>query len=444
MQKELVILGAGESGVGAALLAKAKGMPVFVSDQGLIAPRFKAELEANHISYEEGGHSQSRVLQAAEVVKSPGIPDSAPLIKALEAAGIAVISDIELAGRYTRAHIIGITGSNGKTTTTLWLHHVLKGAGLDAVLSGNVGVSPCRELAQRDPALFVMELSSFQLDRMYHFRVNTAIITNITPDHLDRYNYQFGNYVQSKLRILQNQEAQDAFIWWQDDPALNEYLNKESTPACRLPFSVNRPAAAYVDGDQLVATLEHTTLKMPLQDLALQGRHNLFNAMAVAMAALEAGAPVDAIVEGLSSFKGVPHRLEHCGEVNGVLYINDSKATNVNSTWYALESMNRPVIWMAGGTDKGNQYDELFDLAAEKVKALICMGVDNEKLLKAFGGRIPMIESTDSMQAALSAARRIASPGDVVLLSPACASFDLFKNYEHRGDLFRQMVSEID
>lgn len=444
MQKELVILGAGESGVGAALLAKAKGIRVFVSDQGLIAPRFKAELEANQIPFEEGGHTQSRVLQAQEVVKSPGIPDAAPLIKALEAAGIAVISDIELAGRYTRAHIVGITGSNGKTTTTLWLHHVLKGAGLDAVLSGNVGVSPCRELAQRDPALFVMELSSFQLDRMYHFKVDTAIITNITPDHLDRYNYQFENYVQSKLRILQNQQPADAFIWWQDDPALNEFLRKESTPASRLSFSMNTPAAAYVEGDELVATLENTTLKMPLQKLALQGRHNLYNAMAVALAALKVGAPVDVIIEGLSTFKGVAHRLENCGEVNGVLYINDSKATNVNSTWYALESMIRPVIWIAGGTDKGNQYDELHELAAQKVKALICMGVDNEKLVKAFGGLVPEVKSTASMQAALSAARRIASPGDVVLLSPACASFDLFNNYEHRGDLFRQMVAETD
>jgi UDP-N-acetylmuramoylalanine--D-glutamate ligase len=444
MQKELVILGAGESGVGAALLAKAKGVPVFVSDQGLIAPRFKAELEASQIPFEEGGHTQSRVLQAGEVVKSPGIPDVAPLIQAIEAAGIAVISDIELAGRYTRAHIIGITGSNGKTTTTLWLHHVLKGAGLDAVLSGNVGVSPCREMAQRDPALFVMELSSFQLDRMYHFKVHTAIITNITPDHLDRYNYQFGNYVQSKLRILQNQDAQDAFIWWQEDPALNEFLKKESTPAGRLPFSMKAPAAAYVEGDQLVATLGNTSLKMPLQDLALQGRHNLYNAMAVALAALKVGAPVPSIMEGLSTFKGVAHRLEHCREVEGVLYINDSKATNVNSTWYALESMKRPVIWIAGGTDKGNQYDELHELAAQKVKALICMGVDNEKLMKAFSGLVPEVESTDSMQTALSEARRIASPGDVVLLSPACASFDLFKNYEHRGDLFRQMVAEID
>ncbi len=444
MQKELVILGAGESGVGAALLAKAKGVPVFVSDQGLIAPRFKAELEACQIPFEEGGHTQSRVLQAQEVVKSPGIPDSAPLIQAIEAAGIAVISDIELAGRYTQAHIIGITGSNGKTTTTLWLHHVLKGAGLDAVLSGNVGVSPCRELAQRDPALFVMELSSFQLDRMYHFKVDTAIITNITPDHLDRYNYQFEHYVQSKLRILQNQGAEDAFIWWQEDPALNKFLKSDSTPGRRLTFSMNAPAAAYVDGDQLVVTSGSTTLKMPVQDLALQGRHNLYNAMSVALAALEAGAPVDAIIEGLSTFKGVAHRLENCGEMNGVLYINDSKATNVNSTWYALESMNRPVIWIAGGTDKGNQYDELHELAAQKVKALICMGVDNAKLMKAFGGLVPVVESTASMQAALSAARRIASPGDVVLLSPACASFDLFKNYEHRGDLFRQMVSVID
>ncbi|GAO30994.1 UDP-N-acetylmuramoyl-L-alanine--D-glutamate ligase [Geofilum rubicundum] len=444
MQKELVILGAGESGVGAALLARAKGIPVFVSDNGPIAPRFKEELASGQIPFEEGGHTQSRVLQAGEVVKSPGIPDTAPLIQALEAAGIPVISDIELAGRYTRAHIIGITGSNGKTTTTLWLHHVLMGAGMDAVLSGNVGVSPCRELARRDPAIFVMELSSFQLDRMYQFKVDTAIITNITPDHLDRYHYQFENYVQAKLRILQNQDAKGAFIWWQEDPVLNEFLKPNITPARSLSFSKNRVAAAYVEGGQLVATSGANTLRMPVEDLALQGQHNLYNAMAVALAALTAGAPVEAIVDGLSSFKGVAHRLEHCGEVDGVLYINDSKATNVDSTWYALESMTRPVIWIAGGTDKGNEYEALHPLVTEKVKALICMGVDNEKLIKAFSGLVPEVESTASMEAALGAARRLASPGDVVLLSPACASFDLFKNYEHRGDLFRQMVSVTD
>ena len=444
MQKELVILGAGESGVGAALLAKAKGVRVFVSDKGLIAPHFKEELVAGQIPFEEGGHTQSRVLQAGEVVKSPGIPDSAPLIKALDAAGIAVISDIELAGRYTRAHIIGITGSNGKTTTALWLHHVLRGAGLDAVLSGNVGVSPCRELAQRDPAIFVIELSSFQLDRMYRFKVDTAIITNITPDHLDRYNYQFECYVRSKLRILQNQQEKDAFIWWQDDPALKEFLREGCTPGRRMPFSMGVPAAAFVEDDHLVATSGNKTIKMHMLDLALQGRHNLYNAMAVALAALDTGAPVNAIKEGLSTFTGVAHRLEPCGEVHGVLYINDSKATNVNSTWYALESMTRPVIWIAGGSDKGNQYDELNLLAAQKVKGLICMGLDNDKLINAFSGVVPVVESTASMQAALSAARSIASPGDVILLSPACASFDLFKNYEHRGDLFRQMVAEID
>jgi UDP-N-acetylmuramoylalanine--D-glutamate ligase len=443
MQKELVILGAGESGVGAALLARSKGIPVFVSDNGSIAPRFKKELADSQIPFEEGGHTQSRLLQAGEIVKSPGIPDNLPLIQMIEAAGIAVISDIELAGRYTRAHVIGITGSNGKTTTTMWLHHVLRGAGLDAILSGNVGVSPCRELARRDPAIFVMELSSFQLDRMYQFKVDTAIITNITPDHLDRYNYQFENYVQAKLRIMQNQDAKGAFIWWKDDPALKEFLKPNSTPARCLPFSMSGDAAAYVEEGQLVATSGAKTLKIAVENLALHGRHNLYNAMAVALAALEVGAPVEAILDGLTAFSGVAHRLENCGEAEGVLYINDSKATNVNSTWYALESMTRPVIWIAGGTDKGNQYGELHELAAAKVKALICMGMDNQKLVQSFSGLIPQVESTAGMQAALAAARRLASPGDVILLSPACASFDLFKNYEHRGDLFRQMVSEM-
>jgi len=443
MQKELVILGAGESGVGAALLAKSKDIPVFVSDSGTIAAHYKDELFNNNITFEEGSHNRDRILKAGEVIKSPGIPDSSPLIKDLESEAISVISDIEFAGRYTNAHIIGVTGSNGKTTTAMWLHHVLMGAGIDVVLSGNIGVSPCRILSQRDPSVFVMELSSFQLDRMYNFKVDTAIITNVTPDHLDRYDYEFNNYLHSKLRILQNQSKDDVFIWWKGDQAVNKALNAIQVEARCLPFSEDASSCAHIEEDYLVVNSSGKYLKLRLRDISLSGRHNLYNAMAVALASLEVGADVEAVIDGLSTFKGVKHRLESCREVEGVLYINDSKATNVNSTWYALESMNRPVIWIAGGTDKGNDYEELFSIAAKKVKALICLGLDNNKLIESFKSVIPVIKSTSSMKVALGTAQVLAHEGDVVLLSPACASFDLFKNYEHRGDMFRKMVEEI-
>lgn len=443
MQKELVILGAGESGVGAALLAKANSIAVFVSDKGLIAPRFKKELLDAGISFEEGQHSESRIMAASEVIKSPGIPDSATLIKALDAASIPVISDIEFALRYTKAHIIGITGSNGKTTTTLWLHHILQSAGFDAVLSGNVGVSPCRRLTQSDPAIFVMELSSFQLDRMYNSRINTAIITNITPDHLDRYNYRFEDYIEAKYRILSNQTEQDNCIWSADDPTLKQSFRGDRTAARSLPFALKAPAAAFVKGDILHVEVGNAVLDIPLDKIALKGRHNLYNAMALALAGLSLGVSPKVLIAGLSSFKGVEHRLEPCAELEGVLYINDSKATNVDSTWYALESMSRPVVWIAGGTDKGNDYSVLKEFAKQKVRALICMGVDNRKLIQSFEGVIPEVISTDSLDEALRAASNVAKKGDVVLLSPACASFDLFKNYEERGNLFRQKVMEM-
>lgn len=442
MQKEVVVLGAGESGVAAALLLKARGIPVFVSDRGLPSAYFLAELEQAGIPYEAGGHSRSRILAAAEVVKSPGIPDELPLISQLDAAGIPVISDIELAGRYSKAHVVGITGSNGKTTTTLWLQHVLQSAGVDAVLAGNVGVSPCRTLLQRDPAVFVTELSSFQLDRMYRFRVNTAVITNITPDHMDRYNHCFEDYVAAKYRILQNQTGEDAYLWCSDDAVLCAANEQFSTAARSLPFALGNTTPGRVEGDELVVENNGLVLRLPLSQLPLTGKHNLYNAMAVALAALELKVPVAQVVGGLTSFKGVPHRLEDCGEVDGVRYINDSKATNVNSVWYALESMTRPVVWIAGGTDKGNDYAELKELVAAKVHTLVCMGVDNRKLEKDFEAVVPRVLSTHSMEGALSAAREFARSGDAVLLSPACASFDLFRNYEHRGELFRAMVKK--
>lgn len=442
MQKEVVVLGAGESGVAAALLLKARGIPVFVSDRGLPSAYFLAELEQAGIPYEAGGHSRSRILAAAEVVKSPGIPDELPLISQLDAAGIPVISDIELAGRYSKAHVVGITGSNGKTTTTLWLQHVLQSAGVDAVLAGNVGVSPCRTLLQRDPAVFVTELSSFQLDRMYCYRVNTAVITNITPDHLDRYHHRFEEYVAAKYRILQNQTGEDAYLWCSDDAVLRAANEQFSTAARSLPFGSEDTTPGRVEGNELVVENNGLVLRLPLAQLPLKGKHNLYNAMAVALAALELKVPVAQVVGGLTSFKGVPHRLEDCGEVDGVRYINDSKATNVNSVWYALESMTRPVVWIAGGTDKGNDYAELKELVAAKVHTLVCMGVDNRKLEKDFEAVVPRVLSTHSMEGALSAAREFARSGDAVLLSPACASFDLFRNYEHRGELFRAMVKK--
>jgi len=442
MQKEVVVLGAGESGVAAALLLKARGIPVFVSDRGLPSAYFLAELEQAGIPYEAGGHSRSRILAAAEVVKSPGIPDELPLISQLDAAGIPVISDIELAGRYSKAHVVGITGSNGKTTTTLWLQHVLQSAGVDAVLAGNVGVSPCRTLLQRDPAVFVTELSSFQLDRMYRYRVNTAVITNITPDHLDRYHHRFEEYVAAKYRILQNQTGEDAYLWCSDDAVLRAANEQFSTAARSLPFGLEDTTPGRVEGNELVVENNGLVLRLPLAQLPLKGKHNLYNAMAVALAALELKVPVAQVVGGLTSFKGVPHRLEDCGEVDGVRYINDSKATNVNSVWYALESMTRPVVWIAGGTDKGNDYAELKELVAAKVHTLVCMGVDNRKLEKDFEAVVPRLLSTHSMEGALSAAREFARSGDAVLLSPACASFDLFRNYEHRGELFRAMVKK--
>lgn len=480
MQKELVILGAGESGVAAALLAKAKGIPVFVSDSSTIAERFRAELTAAVIAFEEGGHSRDRILAAAEVIKSPGIPDKVALIKDLDHAGIPVISDIEFAARYSKAHIVGITGSNGKTTTTLWTYHILKVAGIDATLSGNVGVSPCRQLADRDPAVFVMELSSFQLDRMYRTRVNTAVLTNITPDHLDRYDYKFENYINSKLRILQNQGEGDRFIWWTGDAVMKEHFRPELTPASKVPFSLGsveqgsavqsvevqdalthlglsngddcqlcckanggKTSSAIINGDSLHIEFEGKVLDVQLDKVALKGRHNLCNAMAASLAALSAGASPEAVAEGLASFEAVEHRLEPCGEVDGVLFINDSKATNTDSAWYALDSMTRPVVWIAGGTDKGNDYRVLEDLARSKVKALICMGVDNSKLIKAFEGVVSTVVSTASLDDAFRAAIENASSGDVVLLSPACASFDLFKNYEQRGKLFKEKVKEL-
>lgn len=444
MKKELIVLGAGESGTGAALLAKAKGFSVFVSDCGKIKPQYQAELEHAGVEFESGHHSKERILNAVEVVKSPGIPDHSPLIKELRQKNISVISEIEFAGRYSNAKMVGITGSNGKTTTAMWTYHLMKKSGLNVVLAGNVGNSMARELLDNDPDIFVLELSSFQLDGMQNFKCDTSIITNITPDHLDRYDYKFEKYVNAKFRILNNHTKDEVFIFNAHDKEIMERLKNMKYPGHRCPFAFDDVygEGACVDGDKLVFNTPRFHFSVPVEEVALPGKHNLSNAMAATMASLSMGASPEAVIEGLKDFSAVAHRLESVAEFNGVLFINDSKATNIDSTWYALESMERPVIWIAGGTDKGNDYSELEGLVIQKVKKLICLGVDNSKLIEAFGDKLPSVVEARSMQKAVDHAMDAARPGDVVLLSPACASFDLFDNYVHRGELFKEEVKK--
>lgn len=444
MEKEIVVLGAGESGTGAALLAKAKGLSVFVSDCGKIKPQFEAELESAHIEFESGGHSKERILLASEVIKSPGIPDHSPLVKALKENNIPVISEIEFAGRYSKARMVGITGSNGKTTTALWAYHLMKKSGLDVILAGNVGNSMARELLVHDPEIFVLELSSFQLDGMNQFKCHTSIITNITPDHLDRYDYKFENYVNAKFRILNNHTKGDVFVFNAHDKEIMKRLKEIKYPGHRCPFAFDDVygEGSCVDGDKIVINTPRYHFSMNVREVALPGKHNLSNAMAASLAALSMGASPEAVKEGLTDFPAVAHRLESVAEVNGVLFINDSKATNIDSTWYALESMEKPVIWIAGGTDKGNDYSVLEELAVQKVKKLICLGEDNTKLLEAFQKKLPSIVEAKSMHQAVELAIGAGRPGDVVLLSPACASFDLFDNYVHRGELFKEEVKK--
>jgi len=449
MSKRLVILGSGESGTGAALLAKAKGMDVFVSDSGAIRPDYKAELEAAGIRYEEGGHTTGEVLKADEIVKSPGIPEKNELVKKVRAAGIPIISEIELAGRYTDATTVCITGSNGKTTTTLLTHHILVKGGIDAGLAGNVGRSFARQVAASPKDCYVLELSSFQLDDMHDFRADIAILTNITPDHLDRYNYDFDLYANSKFRILQNQRPEDAFIFWAGDPEITKRLEKKTPVARRFAFATDRQqaaahghAAAYTEETHLIINIKEP-LTMSIQDLALQGKHNLLNSMAAGVAGRVLDLRKEVVRESLTHFENVEHRLEFVAKVNGITFVNDSKATNVNSTWYALECQTHPVIWIAGGVDKGNDYSELYPLIAGRVKALICLGTDNAKLRKAFEGRIEIITEVASAQDAVQTAYDLGYEGDVVMLSPACASFDLFKDFEDRGRQFKAAVKSL-
>ncbi len=444
--KKLVVLGAGESGVGAALLGIQKEWQVFVSDMGMIAPSFKKELEDAGIAYEEAGHTRELILSADKVVKSPGIPDAAELIVALRNQGVPVVSEIEFAGYYSAAKTICITGSNGKTTTTLLIHYLLQNAGVNVELAGNVGTSFARQVASGcEPEWYVIELSSFQLDGMVDFKADIAVLMNITPDHLDRYDYNMQNYVDSKFRIVQNQTADDVFIYCQDDEIIVNELRKRILQADLVPFTQSDvlKQGAYSTADELVINYNQESMGIALKDLSLKGRHNLYNSMAAGIVANVLKIRKRFIRDSLASFKGVEHRLERVAAVRNIEFINDSKATNVNSTWYALECMDKPVIWIAGGVDKGNDYNELKELAAEKVKVLICLGKDNTKLVESFKGTIPVIVETFSMQDAVDKAYQLGEKGDVVLLSPACASFDLFKNYMQRGDQFKECVRNL-
>lgn len=446
MNKKIVVLGGGESGVGAAILAKDKGMDVFLSDYGKIAPHYKQQLIDEGIAWEEGGHDESRILAADEVIKSPGIAPTAPIMVKIAERGIPVISEIEFAGRYTDAKMVCITGSNGKTTTTLLTYHILKNAGINVGLAGNVGRSLALQVAREHHDVYVIELSSFQLENMYEFKANIAVMLNITPDHLDRYDYKMQNYVNAKFRIIRNLTPEDAFIFWQDDPVIQAQLRQVTTEARMYPFSehLEKDVDAYIDADdELVLNTSHTSLKMPRNHLALHGLHNLYNSMAAGLSACLLDIRKEDIRRALEDFEGDEHRLEYVATVNGVRYINDSKATNVNSCWYALESMPKGVVLILGGKDKGNDYTEIEPLVKEKVKAIVCMGKDNAKLLDFFTGKVDAIYDTHSLQDAVDTCAAIAASGDTVLLSPCCASFDLFSSYEDRGRQFKDAVKRL-
>ncbi|MDD6210828.1 MAG: UDP-N-acetylmuramoyl-L-alanine--D-glutamate ligase [Bacteroidales bacterium] len=445
MKKRIVILGAGESGAGAAILAKKQGFEVFVSDLSAIKQFYKDLLDSYAIEWEEEQHTENKILNADEVIKSPGIPNKAPIIKKLKEKGTSIISEIEFAGRYTNAKMICITGSNGKTTTTLLTYHIFKHAGLNVGLAGNVGKSFALQVAEENFDYYVLELSSFQLDDMYSFKADIAILMNITPDHLDRYDYKMQNYVDAKFRILQNQTSDDVFVYMNDDPVIQAEIVKIQPKAELYPFAEKRSAGvrAYTeDGKIYISTLNGNFI-MEQDLLALTGTHNLYNSLAAGIAAKVSDISDEKIREALHDFKGVEHRLERVTRVKGVEYINDSKATNVNSCWYALQSMQTPVVLILGGTDKGNDYTEIEALVCEKVKAIICLGVDNTKLHSFFDGKVPQMTDALSMQEAVDKAYSLAEKGDTVLLSPCCASFDLFKSYEDRGTQFKECVRAL-
>jgi len=445
MKDRLVILGAGESGTGSAVLAAGHGFNVFVSDIGIIHPAYKKILEKNRIRYEEGTHTEREILAADEVIKSPGISQNTDIIKKLSGRNIPVISEIEFAGRYTNAMKICITGSNGKTTTTNLIWHMLRKAGEKAALAGNVGNSFAKAVADGGYDYYVIELSSFQLDGMFDFKADIAVLLNITPDHLDRYNYDLQKYIDSKFRITRNQTESECLIYWADDPIIHTELLKNRYNMTLLPFSAstNENMAAYIENDNIIIDYQNKSNLMTIHDLALKGRHNIFNSMAAAIAGKVLNIRKDVIRESLTDFQGVEHRLEPVITVCGINFINDSKATNVNSTWYALECMETKIVWIAGGIDKGNDYTELYEIVKEKVKAVVCLGRDNKKIMDAFKDKVPTMVETTSMEEAVRSSYYLASKGDTVLLSPACASFDLFNNYEDRGRQFKQAVRNL-
>lgn len=442
--KRIVVLGAAESGAGAAVLAKKEGFDVFVSDMSAIKDKYKKRLDDHHIAWEEGQHSIEKILNADEVIKSPGIPDEAPMVQKIINKGIHIISEIEFAGRYTNAKMVCITGSNGKTTTTSLIYHIFKTAGYDVGLAGNIGKSLALQVAEEPHAYYVIELSSFQLDNMYDFRANIAILLNITPDHLDRYDNKFENYAASKMRIIQNQTGEDSFIYWNDDPVIKKELEKYDIKAIQCPFSEIKEngSIGYIEEGQY--TIEHPTpFNMEQEELSLTGKHNIYNSLAAGIATNIAGIKKDVIRKSLSDFPGVEHRLEKVCKVGGVQYINDSKATNVDACWYALESMKTPTILILGGKDKGNDYQPIKELIKEKCVGLVYLGADNQKLHDNFDALGIPVRDTHSMKECVAACYEMAKTGDTVLLSPCCASFDLFKNMEDRGEQFKTLVRNL-
>jgi len=446
MKKRFVILGGGESGVGAALLGKKEGYEVFLSDAGFIKPNYKQELFDNGIEFEEGKHSVEKILSADEVMKSPGIPEKNEMVKQIRAKGIQVISEIELAYRFKgNSRIVAITGSNGKSTTTALIYHICQTAGLDSAMVGNIGISFAKQVALDPKSVYVVEVSSFQLDDIKEFRADVSVLLNITEDHLDRYEYRFENYINSKFRIIENQTKNDFFIYCEDDEVIMQKLPLLTIHTNPLPFSMKHEVkkGGYIKGDQMMLRIQEERVSMSIYDFALKGKHNNYNTMAAGIAAATLGIRKEKIREAVKNFHSLEHRMEFIAMVRGVEFINDSKATNVNSTWYALESMNKPVVLVLGGTDKGNDYTLIADLVKEKVKAIVCMGLDNKKILDAFKDIVPVIVETDSAKKAVNASFKLSAKGDVVLLSPACASFDLFKNYEDRGTQFKNAVKEL-
>ena len=443
--ERLVVLGGGESGVGTAILGQKEGFEVFVSDKGIIKEEYKKVLEHFEIDWEEQQHTEEKILNADLVMKSPGIPDKVPLVVKLKEKGVPIISEIEFASRYTKATIIGITGSNGKTTTTMLTNHILKEGGLHVGMAGNIGDSYAKMVAEKDFDFYVLEISSFQLDGIVDFKPHIAILTNITPDHLDRYEYKFENYIASKFRIAKNQTKEDYLIYDADDEVIVQWLQKNPVQSKLLPFSINRKLdeGAYLENDKIIIKTQNNTIEMSTDALALEGKHNVKNTMAATTAAKLISIRKETIRRSIENFQGAEHRLEKVLKIHHVQYINDSKATNVNAAYYALDSMKTPTVWIVGGVDKGNDYKELMPLVREKVKAIICLGTDNSKIKDAFGNVVDLVVETFAMDEAVKVAYKIAERGDTVLLSPACASFDLFKNYEDRGNQFKEAIKKL-